>query len=346
MRQESPKWPYAFCGGDNPYICPVPLQATLSKKICFAQDRNGQHVAIKRLDVLADTDESRINRFLYEHKDEAAEICILPVIDILEYAEYCFAVMPRWGDHPMYSGVDSIGEALPYIHCLLKDIKTDNTPVNHFGAHHHSRNNGKRRRLRSSGRLTYALFDFDLALIIPTSSSTQRRLPAWRSFEIVTIESPYDTSQGELDYDPFIFEMGCLGIMLCQEFQHCTPSVPFLAPFLDRLITDKLDERLTSSKALSFFEKMYMELTPVQLAAPFPPFPEVYIPWQPDKYDRWHELSETFVAKWGHFRAPLPSVYTKFLRRICLTLWGKRCVWVIRPSMRLTVQIGNQILCI
>ena len=66
------------------------------------------------------------------------------------------------------------------------------------------------------------LFDFDFSLMFPrTTIQRETRLPAGYSFEITSNLYPPDTMQGELDYNPFIFEMGCLGIYLCGLFQVC-----------------------------------------------------------------------------------------------------------------------------
>ncbi|KAF8511773.1 hypothetical protein JB92DRAFT_2932229, partial [Gautieria morchelliformis] len=32
-------------------------------------------------------------------------------------------------------------------------------------------------------------------------------------------DQPYDTRQGELDYGPFAFDVGCLGVLFCKHFQ-------------------------------------------------------------------------------------------------------------------------------
>ncbi|KIJ39021.1 hypothetical protein M422DRAFT_175689, partial [Sphaerobolus stellatus SS14] len=104
-----------------------------------------------------------------------------------------------------------------------------------------------------------------------------------------------------------------------------------LAPFLDRLITDKLDEGFTSSQALRFFEPMCMALTPAELSDPVPPDLGY---WEPGKYDRWHGLSGDFVKQWGHCRAPVPSFYTRLLRNIYLSNWGMWCVKAIRHFVR------------
>ncbi|GJJ07952.1 hypothetical protein Clacol_002159 [Clathrus columnatus] len=220
----SPEHPFAFFGGDPPHY--EPLKAYYSTKVCFAQDAKRRHVAIKKLNK---PDEIRIYRFLFEKRELLAENSILPILEILDYQEHCFAVMPRWGEDTCYPDTGTIGNVLNYIHCLLKainflhsnsivhrDLKSDNTLVNHFGAHRRNDENVMRPVLRSAGQLTYALFDFDLSLMLP---SNECRLPASRSFEVLSVPWPYDNFQGELDYDPYKFEMGCLGIFLCQMFQ-------------------------------------------------------------------------------------------------------------------------------
>ncbi|GJJ07965.1 hypothetical protein Clacol_002172 [Clathrus columnatus] len=332
-------YPYAFCGGDPPYLKSLaaePLEAYYSDKVCFAQDAQGRHVAIKKL---TNTDETRIHRFLFEKREILAENCILPILEILEHEGKCFAVMPRWGDDPCFPHSGSIGNVLHYIHCLLKaihflhsnsivhrDLKEDNTLVNHFGAYRCNIDNMMRPKLRAAGKLTYVLYDFDLSLMLP---STECRLPASQSVDVLSIVWPYDTSQGELDYDPYKFEMGCLGIILCQKFQpcqHCIPSIHFLAPFLDRLITDRLELRFTSYEALQFFEEMRAKLTPEQCSVDMPIRSGGYRPWEPEKYDRWQGLPDEFLQQWGHFRAPKPSLYTRFLRRLILSVWGEQIV--------------------
>lgn len=338
---EPPEWPYAYYGGDTLFEVPHPFQATLTKKICFAQDLQGRHVAIKRLEVLEDTEEIRINRWLYEHKAEAEKNCILPIIDIVEYDGQTFAIMPRWGESPC--DLHSIGEIMKFIHCLLtavnflhkhwiihRDLTENNILVNHFGCYGRTRfGNWLRPILLSEGKLTFAVFDFDLSLML---SSEERRLPSWRSFETTNITRPNDTHQGELDYDPFLFEMGCIGIDLCIYFQHCIPTVPMLAPFLDSLITDNLDRRFTSAQALDFFEKMYEELTPSQLATSVTPRQYIKV-WESREYNRWKGLPDEFVRKWGYLRAPIPSMYVRTLRWLCTTYWGIRFVTYVRQTI-------------
>ncbi|GJJ07972.1 hypothetical protein Clacol_002179 [Clathrus columnatus] len=272
------EYPYAFCGD----------------KILFAQDSQNRHVAIKKLNK---PDEIRIYRFLYEKRELLPGTCILPVLEILENEELFFAVTPRWGEDTCYPNSGTIRNVLDYLNCILKDLKEDNTLVNHFGAYRCTNMDSMRSELRDAGRLTYALFDFDLLLMLPSNDC---RLPSGRSFEVLLIILPYDVAQGELDYDPYKFEMCCLGIVLCQMFQNCIPFAHFLAPFLDLLITHRLESRFTSQEALRFFEEMRSKLTPEQVSVEAPADTARGQPhWEPDKYNRWENLPEDYAELCG-----------------------------------------------
>ena len=94
--------------------------------------------------------------------------------------------------------------------------------VNHVADLHHMDNNTLRSALRREGRLTYALFDFDISIMFPSSfTPAECRLPYWMSWHGCILIPPYDTTQGEDDYDPFAFDVACLGILLCEFHQVC-----------------------------------------------------------------------------------------------------------------------------
>jgi hypothetical protein len=68
-------------------------------------------------------------------------------------------------------------------------------------------------------QVLYTIFDFDVAVIFPQDAPThERRLPWYKSLE-GTWHRPYDTAHGELDYDPFAWDVGSLGILFCERFQ-------------------------------------------------------------------------------------------------------------------------------
>ncbi|KAG6846874.1 hypothetical protein H0H93_011339, partial [Arthromyces matolae] len=123
--------------------------------------------------------------------------------------------------------------------------------------------------------------------MFPSSASLMEcRLPSALSFRNYPIQRPSDTIQGELDYNPFIFDVGIL--------QHLTPVVPMLAPFLDKMTTRNLSSRFTAAEALEFFEHHVLDSQIVVL--------DIYIPMarpldQPrihyDECDRWKHLDPT-----------------------------------------------------
>jgi hypothetical protein len=103
----------------------------------------------------------------------------------------------------------------------MQDITLANCLVNHFGAYPDESSNLMRQKLRSDGHLIYAICDFDIAIMFPsTTTPAERRLPSNLSWD-GGFNQPHDTKQGELDYDPFVFDVGCLGVLFCREFQVC-----------------------------------------------------------------------------------------------------------------------------
>jgi len=105
-----------------------------------------------------------------------------------------------------------------FLYHKLQDISDANIVVNHFCASGQMRCNSMRGQLRSSGHLVYALLDFDISIRFPPNSTpADMRLPSslswWGSYD-----QPADTAQGELDYDPFAFDVGCLGVLFWDRF--------------------------------------------------------------------------------------------------------------------------------
>lgn len=84
--------------------------------------------------------------------------------------------------------------------------------MNHYsdrGAHDPARGN-----LRSAGKLSYALFDFDIAVVFdPQAERSKCRLPMARVFEGTWPQPHWDRVEGQPDFDPFAFDVGCLGLL-------------------------------------------------------------------------------------------------------------------------------------
>ncbi|KAG6887419.1 hypothetical protein C0995_015518 [Termitomyces sp. Mi166 len=249
-------FPYASHEGlepDDESILPVLYGDTSTMgTIAFAQNTQGQHVAIKA--VLDGSEELRVLKHLHNQGVPCSEDDfhhVIPVLDVLACEGHWLAVMPRdW--------------------------------------------------------------------LISTS--------------IVSPMVPGDTLQGEFDFNPFAFDVGMLGVMFCQEFQHMTCSVPMLAPLFDRMTTRDIGRRFKASEALQFFEEQVIPLTPkrlLSLEAGLWPHYGAY-----DYYDRWKYLDPDFVEKWAAYREPPVPRHIRFLREICLYPWVFRIVSSIRRVTR------------
>ena len=83
--------------------------------------------------------------------------------------------------------------------------------------------------IRSSRNVAYCLFDFGISFQFPADTDIQKaRLPSSESFKGTKIYHPSDTLLGEPYYNPFAFDVACLGNMFLYQFavsslQNLTP---------------------------------------------------------------------------------------------------------------------------
>ncbi|KAG5730781.1 SH3 domain-containing YSC84-like protein 1 [Termitomyces sp. T112] len=302
--------------------------------VSFAQNRSGRHVAVKA--ILAGSEELRILRRLQEQgvpcsTDDFHNV--IPVLDLLPYEGHWLAIMPRWGMIPLAPSLQSVHEVFHFIHCLLKgltflhehriahgDIKTSNILVNHVDRDFLDDANRFRRLLRSQSKLIYAFCDFDgSTMFSPSMSLDECRLPSHVSFNTLADQVPADTSQGEFDFNPFAFDVGMLGVLFCQEFQYLTPTVPMLAPLLDRMTTRYIERRFKASEALQFFEEEVLPRTPKNILSSC--LPQRTATGAYDTFDRWVGLDPDFVDQWTAFREPPVPLHLQYLRHICQYPW-------------------------
>ncbi|KAH0585955.1 hypothetical protein H2248_007241 [Termitomyces sp. 'cryptogamus'] len=302
--------------------------------VSFAQNRSGRHVAVKA--ILAGSEELRILRCLQEQgvpcsADDFHNV--IPVLDLLPYEGHWFAITPRWGMIPLGPPLQSVHEVFHFMHCLLKgltflhehriahgDIKTSNILVNHVDRDFLDDANRFRRLLRSQSKLTYAFCDFDgSTMFSPSMSLDECRLPSHVSFDTLPDQAPADTSQGEFDFNPFAFDVGMLGVLFCQEFQYLTPTVPMLAPLLDRMTTRYIERRFKASEALQFYEEEVLPRTPKNILSSW--LPQRTATGSYDTFDRWAGLDPKFVDKWTAFREPPVPLHLQYLRHICQYPW-------------------------
>ncbi|KAH7887236.1 hypothetical protein F5I97DRAFT_2056348 [Phlebopus sp. FC_14] len=363
----APQLPYSFYGGGSTYKDQQhAVQSPPMYYMTYAQDYQHRHVALKL------TKEGSVEYEAYRRLSQEKSLyvsdlvefgCVMPPLDFVDLGDgWWFVVMPRWGDCALIPWFGSIREVLHFIRSCLKglsvlhkhliihrDIKSSNILVNHFAQGNGFEKDDLRPILRKTGRLSYALMDFDWSIVFPLDSKpSDRRLPASESF-IWFCSFANDTAQGELDYDPFVFDVGSLGMFFCEQFQVCTcyyllsfysvtprttqhlsNMVPMLAPFLDRMITRDLPTRFTATEALSFFDDYVVpSVGPTRLDI-CPPSHDTDERQKPEVYDRWAGLDADFVEIWAAYRLPPLEWSTKVLRWICYYPFGYTVVQSIR----------------
>ncbi|EFI27555.1 other/AgaK1 protein kinase [Coprinopsis cinerea okayama7 len=339
------QYPYAFYDNfkmeeDEPDLAAVEE----SGSVVFAQDQQGHQVAIKL--VPNDSDEIRIYRLIYAQDIETLkERCILPVLNILSSTTHSFVVMPRWGAYPIDPALASLSELVEFIHCLLKglvflhknniahrDISFRNIVMNHFSSQPSMYANEARRKLRGDKLASYAIIDYNISVIAPEGVERSKfLLPAELSRD--SANGVPDTEQGELDYDPFAWDVGTLGAILSTQYQYFCGDLPLLAPLLDSMTTRDVSRRFTAAQALEFFETEVSLLDKDALLTPIrmPNYRKHH-----EVYDRWKDIPEPLAIKWRDYRCAKITRWTYFLRWMCVGNGrGEKLVMTIRRAARL-----------
>ncbi|KAH8092613.1 kinase-like domain-containing protein [Cristinia sonorae] len=338
-------YPYAYHGEHRDDNDEVVLTAEdTSGRILYAQDVDGRHVVFKLAQT--DTDEVRIARMINSLDLEVIRSnCILPVLDILEIDErFSFIVMPRWSDTNLDRLCSDDKDILRLIHGLLKalvflhqrrivhrDIKIGNTLVNYFTGspapvvfplpplvegHTHI--------------LEHAIMDFNISFIAPPTADVRTYRRSYRLAWAGTPPQPNDIWQGEFEYNPFAFDVGCMGVMFCDYFQAFCPHIPILAPLLDRMTTRDVEKRCTAEEALAFFEELIGQYPATGWRYPLSQRTGMVAHGVSyDEYDRWKDLPADFVTRWSHFREPPIPRTVRVMRWLY-----ERDRWDILPRVR------------
>jgi hypothetical protein len=91
--------------------------------------------------------------------------------------------------------------------------------VNHYSADLLALRSESRRRWRlangDNGRVRYCIIDFNISLLLPKNV---RRLPRSYASAGVWMYHPEDVSAGEHDYDPYAFDVACMGCIFATYF--------------------------------------------------------------------------------------------------------------------------------
>ncbi|KAI0056383.1 hypothetical protein BV25DRAFT_1894095 [Artomyces pyxidatus] len=220
-------------------------------------------------------------------------------------------------------------------HCIVHtDIREDNILTNQFGSENFRTTTSKLRdALHRQDLMTHAIIDFDLARMLPpgTDYLDAAELRHWCPLNQPT------RSAGELQYDPFVRNVGTLGGMFCSKFQAFTKDVPLMAPCLDRMVTIDTQQRFTAAEELDFLQNVRRPSLTYQLF-----HAQAVRPIGRWTHDRWQGLPPEFVEKRAAYRAPKPSAKTVFLRRVCKSQAGSHVDRMARRAVRLVrTQLGR-----
>ncbi|KAI9068259.1 hypothetical protein FKP32DRAFT_1642656 [Trametes sanguinea] len=346
MKTPPSRFPYATrCFHEQPQLEGIHL---MSKFTC-GRNAQQQDVVIKLVD--KGSMEDRIYRTLaecHEPYDSHAFPYVLPPTAIIETPyKFLFVALPMWGSRYKLRELETVREVMTFLRCTLtalsflhdkrivhRDIHEINVMINWYChvTDRDSHSQGLRAHCRSSS-VAYALYDFDLALQLPPETSLRDcRRPSIESAMGIDDYHPGDAWQGELDYNPFAFDVGCLGNLFVYHFTEVIPTVPRLAILFARMTRSVVDERFSAAEALEFFREVEQSLTPeildtgVTLKLDYGPVDN------PDMY--WLRLSPEHQQQWVSHR-PLPiSWISRLLRRICGTDTGWRLVTFVRRCVR------------
>ncbi|KIM38158.1 hypothetical protein M413DRAFT_247120 [Hebeloma cylindrosporum] len=343
------RYPDSYVGGCKACqpACTLP-HTQLHPRIAMAQDRESRHVVIKV--ILSESEEFKVLKLLQQETDLSEQFRgIIPVLDMLPSDAFCFVVLPRWGGKVYFSWFETAKDVLHYIRCLLqglaflhdrrifhRDVTAGNILANHFSCFQDCESFDRkdmRADLRKADLLNYALNDFDLSMLLPSDACLKTfRLPIVEIYPGVW-DKPHEAIRGEIDFNPFAYDVGCLGIEFAHTFQHLCPSIPFLAPLIDGMVNSHVPARFTAQEALNFLDEAQSEMTGDQLAESPDVTPQFVLPF--DEFDRWSDLPSSLIEKWGRYRECRPSRFaTHIIHPLCMRPWGTSLVYYTRLTFR------------
>ncbi|KAI0630172.1 hypothetical protein C8Q77DRAFT_1136768 [Trametes polyzona] len=321
--------------------------------IGWAQDGARRDIALKV--IARESEEYRVYQTLLNPADprpNAQCVGVLRPLAILDTSRsFSFVVMPRWGIIPTPSYLRTVGEVMQFMRCtsqdlqllhenriVHRDLKISNILINYFNPASVNVVDRKRSIQDFLGStktedVQYCLFDFDISGAFPHDVlvKTYRTDSEWALYGTPFLHPP-DARLGEYDYNPFAFDVGCLGNFYTSLLRSVVPLVPLLAPLFDKMTTWVVDERFTACEAAQFIEDILAELPKDVL--------ETTIDWE-SEYDHadvdayWTHMPPDFRARWVHYKTPQPPWTRSLLARIADSDIGWRLLRFVRDILHI-----------
>ncbi|RDX44624.1 hypothetical protein OH76DRAFT_1359251 [Lentinus brumalis] len=321
-------------------------------KCAPAQDRHGRDVTIKLVNTY--TYEYRIYQDLLRCEELFLEDFqgVLPPVAILDTPyKFSFVVMPTWGEYNPLDTFETVGQVVKFMHCMLqglgflhsrrvahRDIDEHNIMSNVYSlwgygpafgttlAHH-----------RRTSRVLYCLFDFNLSVQFPQDKPLHVcRLIADPSTMSGTPYGPLDVSLGVYDYNPFAYDVACLGNMFRAQFAPIVGSIPEFATLFDQMTTHVIHDRFTASEALAYFDQAVSRLPDHTLQSQI--VLDIDSDWEWDYEEKakryWSFIPFELAATWVEYRTSPSSLETRFLRYIFGYRVGRYLLRYVRRTLR------------
>ncbi|EIW63545.1 uncharacterized protein TRAVEDRAFT_26775, partial [Trametes versicolor FP-101664 SS1] len=248
----SAQQPFASCCAHDKLDKSIPycwLSRSLLRRMAYAQDTRRRDLVIKL------TDKGSMEYNIYRHLAKSGSLydsreCagVLPPTAVLDSPyQFAFVVMPMWGIKVRPQQFDTLREVMTFIRHTLsglsylhrhriahRDIDQSNIMVNWYCTRLETDACVERFREHCrSPSAAYALFDFDMSIQLPPETSLDScRRPAEEALYGKHLLQPPDIYQGEHHYNPFAFDVACLGRLYLSWFKDCIPAAPLLAPML------------------------------------------------------------------------------------------------------------------
>lgn len=210
-----------------------------------------------------------------------------------------------------------------------------------------------REQLRSA-KATFCLFDYDLSVQLPHDTPLDMcRRPIEEANRGTPKFHPPGCELGPVDYNPFAFDVGCLGMMFLYHFsvrptsihfrsqkveryncaQSVIPTVPLIAPLCASMTTHIVEQRFTAAQALSFFDTHANLISEEQLAAKVTLMPSYEPMWNPKIY--WSLLSPKDRQIFKSYQVPTRPWWHRLLLQITKTPFCWRLLVFVRRTFGL-----------
>ncbi|KAI0645513.1 hypothetical protein C8Q79DRAFT_1119239 [Trametes meyenii] len=318
-------------------------------KVAWAQDVLHRDIVLKLIDI--DSPEYGIYQTLLRCKElwnPERSPGVLPPLAVLDTPfRYSIVAMPMWGDHPPLRDLNSVANIFQFMHCVLqgltvlhahriahRDIDTSNMLINRYDPTSESTDKEALAEYINSGAARYCLFDFNLSIQLPPDTCLRScRRPAIESVTALTSYTPDDIALGQPFYNPFAFDVGCLGNMFRYFYWGAASAAPLLAPLFDMMTTHDLARRFTAGEALEFLDYAWSQVPESVRNAPLSLRASFYSRDRPDMY--WSITPTGFEDQWSHYKTPPRSTTAYILSHILRIPYAWPLVTLVRQVLNI-----------